>query len=527
MCADGVAHAVQAPKALREVVQELTQHWREHPDSDFESAGGTSSSERTSAAATNVAQPECIELDDIRKVIAQCDSRRASASCGRRALCELLATTLKLEGLVLGNETLRSCCVRLESRTDFLNTLKELGVSAIPHRQKIANAVSKAKRLHTPQLAPPQPPPPPHPSLPLPPPTGEPQSTISICEERLPVVRFPSIMADGAELQGLLLTADGRAYCIGDERAARPSAGHSVSGAVLRLVRQLLPLAAVHAFVPSSRSAPCDREALVQSLGSDNIVVLRAIRHCSSVCPPPSASSPSLDVLLGTLDQIAARRSPDEAPTVRVQLGKRASQATWRGARPRSASETSLRCRLVHHCADKPQYDVAFVKEPRRRSHHELCRGRGGGDHVNAGEAIGAGAGGAGAGDARPLSRLQQARCRVALLVDSANGWDAGWSWALSSGCVLVHVGVWLPPISQLEAWVHYVPAATDLSDLDERVQWALSHSDALLMAARCRQLYDELSAADAASRALVHSLARLSAATQAADGGTEAMAEQ
>ena len=143
--------------------------------------------------------------------------------------------------------------------------------------------------------------------------------------------------------------------------------------------------------------------------------------------------------------------------------------------RPAATAAASLRTRLVQHCRGRSDlYDVCFSSDDR-------------------------------------CSRGQLGACQVMLLVDGGNGgWDGAWRWALGSGCTLVHVGQCLPPLPELEAWVHFVPAAADLSDLDERVRWALKEPEAVLVAQRCRELYDALRAPGRASRALVALFAEL-----------------
>ena len=66
---------------------------------------------------------------------------------GRAALAELLAD-LNLAALnePLKSETLLSCFIRIRASKADKARLKELGVSALPQRQKLANALAKAKR---------------------------------------------------------------------------------------------------------------------------------------------------------------------------------------------------------------------------------------------------------------------------------------------------------------------------------------------------------------------------------------------
>ena len=79
------------------------------------------------------------------------------------------------------------------------------------------------------------------------------------------------------------------------------------------------------------------------------------------------------------------------------------------------------------------------------------------------------------------------------LLVDGPACWDPAWRWALGSGCVLVVVGEWLPPLAELEPWVHFVPAKADLSDLDERVLWAMRQPEADALACAAQELHGRM----------------------------------
>jgi hypothetical protein len=50
---------------------------------------------------------------------------------------------------------------------------------------------------------------------------------------------------------------------------------------------------------------------------------------------------------------------------------------------------------------------------------------------------------------------------------------------------------LWYEPL--LQPWVHYVPVAADLSDLDERIQWCLEHdAECQLIATQARQFYEQ-----------------------------------
>jgi hypothetical protein len=85
----------------------------------------------------------------------------------------------------------------------------------------------------------------------------------------------------------------------------------------------------------------------------------------------------------------------------------------------------------------------------------------------------------------RFMSRRQQLKNRYLLDIDgSVRTWDA-WAWKISSGSVVLSPdSPWETRFTRsFEAWRHYVPVASDLSDLAERLDWCNSHD------AECRQI--------------------------------------
>ena len=150
------------------------------------------------------------------------------------------------------------------------------------------------------------------------------------------------------------------------------------------------------------------------------------------------------------------------AATADVPFSDRLDGAVWRGAPSGGRSEHSLRGKVVAYCRGRPWADAAFVEEHNR------------------------------------LSRDAQARYKVLLLIDG-NAWASSWEWALASGSVCIWIGVWwLHLHTELVPWpepgAHYVPAATDLSDLEERVQWVLGHpEESAAIAQRAKQLFNRV----------------------------------
>ena len=131
--------------SLSALLPELVEHWKAHPDSGEEEHAGSSDEEQPPKQTPIKARspPTAITDEQARALTPAFDRTRT----GRAALSNLLAD-LNLAALnePLKSETLLSCFIRLEHRPDFLARLKELGVSALPQRQKLANALSKAKR---------------------------------------------------------------------------------------------------------------------------------------------------------------------------------------------------------------------------------------------------------------------------------------------------------------------------------------------------------------------------------------------
>ena len=64
---------------------------------------------------------------------------------------------------------------------------------------------------------------------------------------------------------------------------------------------------------------------------------------------------------------------------------------------------------------------------------------------------------------------------------------------------------------------MHFIPARTDLADLDEKVEWALAHPDALAIASRARELYARLRSPGHAQRSLANNVAAMIDAREAA----------
>jgi hypothetical protein len=199
--------------------------------------------------------------------------------------------------------------------------------------------------------------------------------------------------------------------------------------------------------------------------------------------------------LLPLIDALAVEQGEDPGEHRRIahlRCNGRTPKAMWRGGGACvgsgsriNGSQVPLRARLVHHCsAAGVQYDAAFTRE------------------------------------GRPLSQRQQSAYAVRLLVDTDDGsWDPAWRWALGSGCVLLAVGERLPPILGLEPWAHFAPVRGDLSDLDERVEWALTHVDARTMAERARELHAKLTTPGHAERMLAQTVASLVVVVEQRDG--------
>ena len=160
---------------------------------------------------------------------------------------------------------------------------------------------------------------------------------------------------------------------------------------------------------------------------------------------------------------------------------QRRDRAVWRGVRSGSQCElhgtgTSLRARVVSYCQGRAWADVQF-----------------GGDWGN---------------ENQWLTPQQQCECKVLLLVDG-NAWASAWEWALSSGSVVCWIGVWaLHVMDDLMPYEHYVPARTDLSDLEQQVEWIFAHpAEAERIAQNALALFRRVATPEHTRRSLVKAL--------------------
>ena len=96
------------------------------------------------------------------------------------------------------------------------------------------------------------------------------------------------------------------------------------------------------------------------------------------------------------------------------------------------------------------------------------------------------------------------------MLVLDGNAWASAWEWVLASGSVALYVGVWsLHLMAELRPYVHYVPAAADLSDLQQQLEWILSHAhEAHRITTAAQRLHAKVASAEHSKRQCVHALA-------------------
>ena len=123
------------------------------------------------------------------------------------------------------------------------------------------------------------------------------------------------------------------------------------------------------------------------------------------------------------------------------------------------------------------------------------------------------------------LTPEQQSCYKVLLLVDG-NAWASAWEWALSSGSVIVWVGVWsLHLMTDLLPNVHYLPAKPDLTDLEQQVRWALSHPvEAERIAQNALALFRKVATPEHTRRSLIASLSAAARRTQGGVAGAGAV---
>ena len=96
------------------------------------------------------------------------------------------------------------------------------------------------------------------------------------------------------------------------------------------------------------------------------------------------------------------------------------------------------------------------------------------------------------------------------ILALDGNAWASLWEWSLGSGSVVVWVGVWhLHLMAELIPHVHYLPARPDLSDLEDVVEWALTHHHEVeAIIANAKALFKRLATPEHTMRYLAAALA-------------------
>jgi hypothetical protein len=76
------------------------------------------------------------------------------------------------------------------------------------------------------------------------------------------------------------------------------------------------------------------------------------------------------------------------------------------------------------------------------------------------------------------MPQSEQMKYKGIIAIDGG-GWPTIMHWILGSGCVpLVCSMYWTGAQFELVPWKHYVPIATDMSDLFENVEWVLTHDE-------------------------------------------------
>ena len=413
---------------LSQTITALVAKWQEQPDS-----GSEQGHEATDCCNTALDNPDSREITILLRhtpAIAVTGINRNLKSMGRAALRGLLSR-IGFADLDLGSETLLSLCMRLEDRPGCLVRLKDMGISVLPQRQKVANALAKVKRGLENEVA-----------------------------QLQPAGASSGILVPELCVRGYVCTAQGQPLYLNGRSTALATA-LPISGPVVRELARLARVAGFTVAVLEPRSPSGDEPLLAEALGcpADQFYVLHTTRRCAD----------PLDCV-GLLPIIDAMTAPDDVGdrrVVRRLMRGRIPLAVWRGGRG-DGDEAGLRARLVRFCHGRETlFDVRFRDEAPSRT------------------------------------RRQQGKYRALLLLGDKGTWDQGWVWALQSGSVLVVVGDWLPSIPQLQAWEHFVPAKADLSDLIERVEWALNDADAPAMAARAMDLGAQLATPGYATRCL------------------------
>ena len=105
-------------------------------------------------------------------------------------------------------------------------------------------------------------------------------------------------------------------------------------------------------------------------------------------------------------------------------------------------------------------------------------------------------------------------RTCVRLSTVDGNAWASTWEWGLSSGSVIVSIGVWHHAASALVAeGEHYLAARADLSDLEEVVSWVFDHPvEAAAIAQRAKDAFARIATPKQVLRGIVDALTHLEA---------------
>lgn len=92
------------------------------------------------------------------------------------------------------------------------------------------------------------------------------------------------------------------------------------------------------------------------------------------------------------------------------------------------------------------------------------------------------------------------------------NAWASTWEWGLSSGSVIVSIGVWHHAASALVAeGEHYLSAHEDCSNLEEVVQWVFDHpNESAAIAQRAKDAFSRIATPKQVLQSIVAALTPL-----------------
>jgi hypothetical protein len=133
-----------------------------------------------------------------------------------------------------------------------------------------------------------------------------------------------------------------------------------------------------------------------------------------------------------------------------IPFENKLNQVVWRGQNASHAETPNFRSLLVDLVKDDPRFDCKLVNGSWQPPFNPDYR----------------------------ISKEEQMKYKGIIAIDGG-GFATTIEWVFGSGCVpLVCSVYWFGLQHELVPWKHYVPIATDMSDLFQNVEWVLTHDE-------------------------------------------------